>query len=193
MKSLNFTRASRGRKTVVLSGTSMTGAEAPALEEPSLPDALHSQNSCGKCARCRGSSGLRGATRHRIRAHVCRHTRRRDRRITLSPNKVVLDSSRARTLGWRAESAGAACGAGAVDAGGEGSTATQWAGTRRATSRWAQRGAARRRGQCIESAGSRGDPTSVSAAQAAGRASSFIVRPRRRELRILRTRDRDGR
>jgi hypothetical protein len=70
MRSLNFTWASRGRRAVVLSGTSITGAGAPALEEPCLPGALHSHNSCGNCARCRGSSGLRGAIRHRS-ARTC--------------------------------------------------------------------------------------------------------------------------
>jgi hypothetical protein len=97
----------------------MTGADAPTLEEPPLPGALHS-------------------TRHRIRAHVCRHTRRREGTITLSPHEVAHDKIEARALGWRTESGGAACGADAADGAGERSSATQWAGTRRATSRWVQ-------------------------------------------------------
>jgi hypothetical protein len=68
MRSLNFTWASRGRKTVVLSGTSMTGADAPAFEKTFHPQALHSHKSGRRCARRHVSSRLRAAAHRRIRA-----------------------------------------------------------------------------------------------------------------------------
>jgi hypothetical protein len=115
MTSLAYTCASRECSTVALPGADVAGTDAPALEETSHPRALHSQESCRRCARRRGSPGLRDAIRHRIRAHVCRHTRRREEMVTLWPYDIAHEGTQARGLSWRVGSAGAARGADAAD------------------------------------------------------------------------------
>jgi hypothetical protein len=68
MKSLGSTWVDRRRPIVILSATGIASADASGFEKTFHPPALHSRESCWRCARRRVSSRLLAAARRRIRA-----------------------------------------------------------------------------------------------------------------------------
>jgi hypothetical protein len=111
MRSLALTWASQARTAIALP-VDVVDADAPALKKMRA-----------RCTRQSHAGVVRGAAAHPdfalltaiVSARTCAAMRAvdsdRERRITLSPYAVALDSSPARALSWRAKSAGTACGA----------------------------------------------------------------------------------
>jgi hypothetical protein len=196
MKSLGSTWVSRRRPIIILSAAGIASAAASALETTFHPPALHSHESCRRCARRRVSSRLRAAARRCIRARKRSAIRALEKgqpryRQTMSCSTAVgparwAGGTRARKR--RAERMRRMeMARGRVRRGG--------CRPRQATSRWAQGGSARRREGWSASARRRVYQTSTStpmmwvappAYLASARAHS-----RRRGRRVLRARVRD--
>jgi hypothetical protein len=147
MKSLGSTWVSRRRPIVILSATGIASADASAFETTSHLRALRSHGSCWRCAQRGVSSRLPAAARRRISARKRAAKRAVERgeprcRQTKTCSTAARPASRAggpkarerrAERMWRMEMA-----RGRVQRGG--------CRPRQATSRWAQGGAARRRG-----------------------------------------------